>query len=243
MQMKMIEKRFVAASVAIPKWEINQNTSGANALWVVGGQNETNRVASDLYSTELITLGQPSINGPELPFTIKYHSMIQYDEKSIYIIGGDQNNTHLEDSARTWIVDPTNGFQIKEGPLLNNFRMNHGCAKMTLNGRTILVVAGGWPYVDSVEILDPSENNMWTLGPNLPLGFYKPIMVTSPTGKGVVIMGGTKERAHFRKNEFSKTMFELTETMQWTILEPTLQIDHEYPLALPIPDVLVSKQD
>ena len=39
-------------------------------------------------------------------------------------------------------------------------------SKMTINGRTILVVAGGYnsEYFDSVEILDPSENNVWTQG-------------------------------------------------------------------------------
>ena len=41
---------------------------------------------------------------------------------------------------------------------------------MTLNGRTILVVAGGYNieciggYLNSVEILDPSGNNVWTPG-------------------------------------------------------------------------------
>ena len=47
---------------------------------------------------------------------------------------------------------------------MNNGRSSHGCAKMTLNGRTILVVAGGYGPLDSVEILDPSENNVWTPG-------------------------------------------------------------------------------
>ena len=87
--------------------------------------------------------------------------MIQYDEKSIYIIGGFQNGSI---SNKTWIVDPTNEFQITEGPSLNKGRYSHGCAKMTLNGRTILVVAGGFGALDSVEILDPSENNVWTQG-------------------------------------------------------------------------------
>ena len=39
---------------------------------------------------------------------------------------------------------------------------------MTLNGRTILVVAGGvnedLETLDSVEILDPLGNNVWTQG-------------------------------------------------------------------------------
>ena len=51
---------------------------------------------------------------------------------------------------------------------MNKGRNSHGCAKMTLNGRTILVVAGGFGWdgrpSDSVEILDPSENNAWTEG-------------------------------------------------------------------------------
>ena len=42
---------------------------------------------------------------------------------------------------------------------------------MTVNGRTILVVAGGkgedYETLNSVEILDPSENNVWTQGLNL----------------------------------------------------------------------------
>ena len=87
--------------------------------------------------------------------------MIQYDAKSIYIIGGFQNGSI---SNKTWIVDPTNEFQITEGPSLNKGRAYHGCAKMTLNGRTILVVAGGFGALDSVEILDPLGNNVWTQG-------------------------------------------------------------------------------
>ena len=99
--------------------------------------------------------------------------MIQYDEKSIYIIGGVQNGSYDDSTSnKTWIVDPTNQFRITEGPSLNKGREFHGCAKMTLNGRTILVVAGGfgaqesgsYGALDSVEILDPLGNNVWTQG-------------------------------------------------------------------------------
>ena len=51
---------------------------------------------------------------------------------------------------------------------MNNGRCSHGCAKMTFNGITILVVAGGYNggHLDSVEILDPFfetliKNNPW----------------------------------------------------------------------------------
>ena len=58
-------------------------------------------------------------------------------------------------------------------------------------------------------------------------------MVTSPTGKGVIVMGG------IYSGRPSKAMFEMTQSMEWTILEQTLQIEHWAPLAIPIPDELV----
>ena len=62
-------------------------------------------------------------------------------------------------------------------------------------------------------------------------------MVTSPTGKGVIAMGGISS------GRASKAMFELSQSMEWTRLEQTLQIEHFAPLAIPIQNELVSKQD
>ena len=64
------------------------------------------------------------------------------------------------------------------------------------------------------------------------MGLVRHAMVTSPTGKGVIAMGG-----------YSKAMFELSQSLQWTRLDQTLKIEHFAPLAVPIPDELVSKQD
>ena len=151
MKIKMITKRSFAASVVLDQ----------NILWIVGGYNGR----YNLRSTEFIRLGQPSVKGPDMPFTINRHSMIQYDEKSIYIIGGNKNSSI---SNKTWIIDPTNGFRIKKGPSLNEGRQSHACAKMSINGRTVLVVAGGTTTTfanrRSVEILDPLGNNIWTPG-------------------------------------------------------------------------------
>ena len=62
-------------------------------------------------------------------------------------------------------------------------------------------------------------------------------MVTSPTGKGVIAIGGESSGGR------SKAMFELSQSMQWTRLEQTLQMDHYgYPLAIPIPDELVCEK-
>ena len=60
-------------------------------------------------------------------------------------------------------------------------------------------------------------------------------MVTSPTGKGVIVMGGNT--AH---RKYSKARFELSASMQWTKLEQTLQIGHLAPLAIPIRDEFVN---
>ena len=51
-------------------------------------------------------------------------------------------------------------------------------------------------------------------------------------------MGGETETGRI-----SKAMFELSASMQWTRLEQTLKIVHFAPLAIPIPDEFVSKQD
>ena len=64
-------------------------------------------------------------------------------------------------------------------------------------------------------------------------------MVTSPTGNGVIVMGGETE-----SGEDSKAMFELSQSMEWTRLEQTLQIEHYVDqLAIPIPDELVCEKN
>ena len=71
----------------------------------------------------------------------------------------------------------------------------------------------------------------------MPLGLVEHAMVTSPTGKGVIAMGGISS------GRASKAMFELTQSMQWTRLEQTLEIDHLALLAIPIPDELVCEKN
>ena len=61
-----------------------------------------------------------------------------------------------------------------------------------------------------------------------------PAMVTSPTGKGVIVMG---------REIWDKKMFELTDTMKWKTKKQTLKHNHFYPLAIPIPDELVYEKD
>ena len=148
----MSEKRSGASSVTL-----NQNT-----LWITGGENDY----VDLNSTEFLSFGQQqnSKKGPDLPFTIERHGMVIYKENSIFIIGGYQDGAL---SGKSWIVDLSRGgLKLKEGPTLNIARSSHATGKMIINGKTLLVVAGGrnTKILDSVEILDPTSGKGWIEG-------------------------------------------------------------------------------
>jgi hypothetical protein len=56
----------------------------------------------ELSSTEFISMNKPPVQGPGLPFTISWHTMVQYDSESIFIIGGKQDGDNTP-SNRTMI--------------------------------------------------------------------------------------------------------------------------------------------
>ena len=154
---QMLEKRAFASSVVL-----NQTK-----LWATGGHSFPSPT-SHLASTEIISLDQSVIQGPTLPFSIDGHSMVQVNSKTIYLIGGFQNNLP---SNKTWIVDPSNNYSMKEGPSMNIARFLHSSAKFKINGRDFLVVSGGakskTEFFDSVELLDtslPEAKQAWILG-------------------------------------------------------------------------------
>ena len=151
---KMIVPRLNATSVVLNK----------SKIWVTGGV-DPNHLQTTEKSTEIISLNEPPVLGPDLPFIAYNHSMILVNTKTIYLIGGIQGNSQ---DGKTWIIDPTNDFQIKEGPSLNFARSNHSCSKMRIEGRIFLVVAGGWDdnrTLDSVELLDTTcPDQGWKMG-------------------------------------------------------------------------------
>ena len=134
-------------------------------IWVTGGMSNNGQ----LKSTEIVSFDQPAVPGPDLPFTVSHHSMVLVDPKTIYLIGGEQNG---EISNKTWIIDPTNDFQIKVGPSLNLPRREHSCSKMKIKERTFLVVAGGRccnkEFLEIVEFLDTTcPDQGWKIGMKL----------------------------------------------------------------------------
>ena len=153
--LKMMHPRSLMSSVVLNK----------SKLWITGGIQRR----SSTNSTEIISLDQPPVPGPDLPFTVYGHSMVLVDSTTIYLIGGCQNG---QESNKTWIIDPTNNFQIKVGPSLNRSRMEHSCSKMKIEGRIFLAVAGGVIFgsvasLDSVELLDTAfPEQGWKMGMN-----------------------------------------------------------------------------
>ena len=153
---KMTISRRLASSVVLNK----------SKIWVTCGLSNIGNVER---STEIISLDQQPVPGPDLPFTVYGHSMVLVNPSTIYLIGGSQND-HIG-SNKTWAIDPTNDFQIKVGPSLNVERKNHSCSKMRIEGRIFLVVAGGENYnhsytmLDSVELLDTTcPDQGWKMG-------------------------------------------------------------------------------
>ena len=137
-------------------------------------------------------------------------------------------------------------FEFTLGPPLNVPRHDFSCGILESNGKKLIVVAGGyshWTTLDSVEILDPSLDQ-WTFGPKLPYRLKESSMITSPDGKGVILMGG---RIGFSKKEYfqedfdeedkvTDVMIELrSDTMEWNILEKTLSCPRMRHIAIEIP--------
>ena len=220
------DARFAASSVNLQD----------NLIWIVGGHDGFH----ELCSTEFIDSNLKVRSGPYLPFTISWHSMVHYDEKAIYIIGGKQD---CQTSSNTWIANPENNFNITEGPGLNVARAYHCSAKMEVRGKNVIVVAGGdgegtslfskRNYLNSVEILLPSSEIGWQKGPKLPFKMSTGSMVTSPTGRGVVVIGGWNNKAW----TYSSALIELHgESMKWIPLKQTLVSARVGHVVLPAPD-------
>jgi len=233
-KIQMLEKRFGAAGVVF-----NDST-----LWITGGEDSGNY----LKSTEFVFVNQPPIEGPNLPFAISGHCMVQTDPNTLFIIGGSLSSSKsspVHTSTKTWTVDPET-FHIQPGPPLNVARSGHSCAKMILKDKVYLVVAGGYDEyrwmgaLDSVEILDPTSKKGWVFGPQLPIKVRDTVMIPTPSKKGVILIGGYND-SHRRT---SNLLFELTgnslDSLSWNIMEVRMKFQRSYHVAFYIPDYLTT---
>ena len=148
-------------------------------MWIVGGVHIVGMNRNILSSSEIIkNLDADPIPGPQIPFSICCQKFAKYSDTEILMIGGEQNG---EISNKTWIIncqsltDPTIPFEIKPGPSILAPRTNFACATMNLNGKSVIVIAGGtngesnhfnpkFEAFNTVEILDPSSSEGWKAG-------------------------------------------------------------------------------
>ena len=116
----------------IPRMTMSSIVLNESNIWITGGisifrKNGNNNPGYN--STEIISLDQPPVQGSDLPFKVRDHSMVLVNPTTIYLIGGFQNR---QVSNKTWIINPTNNLQIKVGPSLNTARSCHSCSKMQI---------------------------------------------------------------------------------------------------------------
>ena len=135
--------------------------SDLDLLWVTGGYGGNLEFLS---STELIGPSGP-VPGPELPIEVEQHCLVRLDETRVMLIGGF-DNTAYETSANTHIYNFETA-SWSNGPALNQARKLLGCGAFKSaahGGKTMVVVAGGYFLMDSVEFWDPTGSEGWIEG-------------------------------------------------------------------------------
>ena len=219
-------------------------------FFVVGGEDANcyNYVNS---TSEIITIDSV-IPGPDLPFYIGHHSMILFDENTIFLIGGRQSEgsgpeRRIETSNKTWILNPKNEFSICGGPPLKIGRHSHSCAIIKRDGKSYIVVAGGEDInnkiLDSVEMLDPLSGQGWIDGPKLPRAQKNFPMTSGPSRKGIIAFAGLREKWEYEIIwELSDDEYLQDNELQWFINAENQRMNHRHShLALPIPIDVISK--
>ena len=150
---KIFNMSAAIGRVSASSIKLNQTT-----IWITGGKDSN---SNKLNLTEFVTVNG-STSGVNLPFRVFGHCMVQYKPDAILLIGGKQNSNLFSD--RTWIIDPTNGFNITEGPVLKERRKYHSCGTVKDElGNVHVIVAGGYK-MDSVEILNTTLMKEWVTG-------------------------------------------------------------------------------
>ena len=83
-----------------------------------------------------------------------------------------------------------------------------------------------------------------SLGPDLPFGLVNPTMVTSPTEKGIVVIGGEIDEDFELQKGSSNALLELSRNskgdLSWNILEQNLQFPRSHHVCFYVPDQMVT---
>jgi hypothetical protein len=152
---EMLENRANASSL----------TLNSTHLWITGGENSNGY----LQTSEFISIGQPAVKGPDLPYEVQLHCLVRVNSSMALLCGGE-NGDYLNECHYIDLEDHS----WSQGPSMITRRRSHSCGifkSSAHQGKDVVIVAGGyamglgwWPLViDSVEFLDPTTNT-WTEG-------------------------------------------------------------------------------
>jgi hypothetical protein len=144
---EMLEERYYSASL----------TLNSSHLWVTGGKfNEL------LQTSEFVSIGQPSVKGPDLPNAVYGHCLVGVNSSTALLCGGKNNGVDLNECHYMDLEDHA----WSQGPSMMTQRRLHSCGifkSAAHQGRNVVIAAGGYNNVDSVEFLDPTTNT-WNEG-------------------------------------------------------------------------------
>ena len=107
-----------------------------------------------------------------MPAELYLSCVVKYNETTIYIMGGYQNdnvNNITTESNNVWIATISDTITFSQGPSMLQGRFFHACGTISFGNKNLIIVAGGMNddpnsgVASSVEILDPSTNQ-WVQG-------------------------------------------------------------------------------
>jgi hypothetical protein len=146
----MLERRRYSATL----------TLNSTHLWITGGSTSN---ALYLQTSEFVSIGQPAIKGPDLPYAVYGHCLVGVNSSTALLCGG----YNVEDFNDCLYMD-LEDHSWSRGPSMITKRWHHSCGifkSAAHQGRNVVIAAGGvnGAELDSVEILDPTTNT-WNEG-------------------------------------------------------------------------------
>jgi hypothetical protein len=148
---EMLEERAYSASL----------TLNSSHLWITGGYNDGNGY---LQTSEFVSIGQPSVKGPDLPYAVHQHCLVGVNSSTALLCGGQNNGQDLNECHYMDLEDHS----WSQGPSMMTKRVYYSCGifkSAAHQGRNIVIAAGGYngATLDSVEFLDLTTNT-WNAG-------------------------------------------------------------------------------
>ena len=197
-------------------------------LFITGGSYP------DATTTELISPGQGSVRGPDLPADFENHCMVRLDEDTIMLLG-----------SFYYPGDDTYFFSTKDdsftkGPKLTGPKRSMMCGVFEDQiGNKLVVVAGGFHYggLDEIEIFAPESQELFVVGGYLPKELSHGAAVVTSDKKSLIVIGGHDGSNH------QDSLYKLTCTSEQCHVETMpqkLKVARKQHVALMIPDSLAN---